>query len=50
MLKRLLTITAGVLAVLTAPIHAFAADASFYQGKTVSYVVATDAGGGYDAK
>ncbi|MGY9105617.1 MAG: hypothetical protein ACKVG0_03625 [Alphaproteobacteria bacterium] len=48
MLKRLLTITAGVLAVLTAPIQAFAADASFYQGKTVSYVVATDAGGGYD--
>jgi tripartite-type tricarboxylate transporter receptor subunit TctC len=48
MVKRLLMITAGVLAVLTAPIHAFAADASFYQGKTVSYVVATDAGGGYD--
>jgi tripartite-type tricarboxylate transporter receptor subunit TctC len=48
MLKCLLTIAAGVFVLLTAPIHAFAADASFYQGKTVTYVVATDPGGGYD--
>ncbi|MEE8438916.1 MAG: tripartite tricarboxylate transporter substrate-binding protein [Micropepsaceae bacterium] len=48
MLKRLLTIAAGVAVALTAPISAFAADASFYEGKTVTYIVATDPGGGYD--
>ena len=48
MLKRLLTIAAGVAVALTAPISALAADASFYEGKTVTYIVATDPGGGYD--
>ncbi len=48
MLKRLLMVAAGVAVALAAPISAFAADASFYQGKTVTYIVATDPGGGYD--
>lgn len=48
MLKRLLTASACVVVALGACPHAFAADAAFYRGKTVTYIVATDPGGGYD--
>ena len=48
MLKRYLTIATGVVVALAAPHQACAADASFYQGKTVTYIIATAVGGGYD--
>lgn len=49
MLKRLLTAALGALAAIAAASpHATAADADFYDGKTVTYIVATDPGGGYD--
>jgi hypothetical protein len=49
MLKRLLTIATGLALALgvAAPASA-AADANFYRGKTLNYIVATGAGGGYD--
>jgi tripartite-type tricarboxylate transporter receptor subunit TctC len=45
MLKRCLTIALGTLFV-SAP--AFAADADYFKGKTLTYIVATGPGGGYD--
>ena len=48
MLKRLLTAALGAVVALAVGPDAFAADASFFRGKTVSYIVATDPGGGYD--
>ncbi|MCZ6894152.1 MAG: tripartite tricarboxylate transporter substrate-binding protein [Gammaproteobacteria bacterium] len=48
MLKRLLTAAAGLIVAFAACPPAIAADAAFYRGKTVTYIVATDPGGGYD--
>lgn len=48
MLKRLLTAALGLALAFAAFSPAFAADAEFYRGKTVTYIVATDPGGGYD--
>lgn len=45
MLKRLLAI---VLAVLLVPVSASAASNDMFRGKTITYIVATTAGGGYD--
>ena len=45
MLKRLLAI---VVAVLLVPGSAFAASNEMFRGKTITYIVATTAGGGYD--
>ena len=50
MLKRLFAAALGVgLALaLAAPSSAAPADANYYKGKTITYIVATGAGGGYD--
>jgi tripartite-type tricarboxylate transporter receptor subunit TctC len=50
MLKRLFAAAVGVgLALaLAAPSSAAPADANYFKGKTVTYIVATGAGGGYD--
>jgi len=45
MLKRLLMATCGAL-LLASP--ALAADADYFKGKTITYIVATGPGGGYD--
>src|SRR5262245_18363515 len=47
MMKRLFAAALGVGLLLSAPSWA-AADANYFKGKTVTYVVATGAGGGYD--
>lgn len=46
--KKLLS-TAFVLICLTSPVFAAPADYGFFNGKTVTYIVATKPGGGYDA-
>ena len=48
MRKRMLTVSAALMLVCSVPLKVFAADTSFYEGKTVTYIVATAAGGGYD--
>lgn len=48
MQKRLLIAALGVFLSFLAVPAAVAADANFYRGKTVTYIVATDPGGGYD--
>lgn len=40
---------AGLGLVITAPVLAASNPADFYKGKTVTYIVATSAGGGYDS-
>jgi tripartite-type tricarboxylate transporter receptor subunit TctC len=47
MLKRLCAMVAGAAVMLAAPAFA-AADANYFRGKTVTYIVATGPGGGYD--
>jgi tripartite-type tricarboxylate transporter receptor subunit TctC len=46
--RRVLPLALGVLAAVAAPAAA-QTGADFYKGKTVTYIVATSAGGGYDA-
>src|SRR5579864_5034167 len=46
MLKRLLAMSVGALLALSAPAQA---DSDLFKGKTITYIVATGAGGGYDA-
>jgi tripartite-type tricarboxylate transporter receptor subunit TctC len=48
MLKRLFAAALGVGLALAAPASAAPADANYFKGKTINYVVATGAGGGYD--
>src|SRR5262245_23935566 len=48
MLKRLFAAALGVGLALSAPALAAPADANYFKGKTVTYIVATGAGGGYD--
>ncbi len=48
MMKRLFAAALGVGLLLAAPTWAAPADANYFKGKTVTYVVATGAGGGYD--
>ena len=45
MLKRLLAIVAAALLI---PASAFAASNEMFRGKTITYIVSTTAGGGYD--
>src|SRR2546423_5246916 len=47
MLKQLIAAGLGVALFCTAP--AFAADSSYFRGKTVTYIVSTGPGGGYDS-
>jgi len=46
MLRRLLAIAFGAVLCLAVPAHA---DSDMFKGKTITYIVATGAGGGYDA-
>jgi tripartite-type tricarboxylate transporter receptor subunit TctC len=48
MLKGLFAAALGVALALTVPASSAPADASYFKGKTVNYIVATGAGGGYD--
>ena len=48
MLKCLLTIAFGVVVALAVPHPASAADADYFRGKTITYIIATGPGGGYD--
>lgn len=47
MLKQLLAASLGVVLFCTAP--AIAADSGYFRGKTVTYIVSTGPGGGYDS-
>ncbi len=47
MLKQALALAAGLAFLCSAP--CFAADPDFFRGKTVTYIVATGPGGGYDS-
>lgn len=47
MLMRVLALTAGVALLWTAPV--FAADSGYFRGKTITYIVSTGPGGGYDS-
>src|SRR5690242_19516034 len=46
MLKRVLALIAGVAVFWSAP--GYTADSGYFRGKTVTYIVATGPGGGYD--
>jgi tripartite-type tricarboxylate transporter receptor subunit TctC len=46
MLKRVLALMAGVALLWSAP--GFAADSGYFRGKTITYIVSTGPGGGYD--
>jgi tripartite-type tricarboxylate transporter receptor subunit TctC len=48
MLKALFAAALGVGLALAVPASAAPADANYFKGKTVNYIVATGAGGGYD--
>ena len=48
MLKRLFAAALGLALAWTLPVLAAPADANYFKGKTINYVVATGAGGGYD--
>ena len=47
MLKRFVATALGLTVLLAAP--AFAADSEMFKGKTITYIVATGPGGGYDS-
>src|SRR5512134_3507201 len=48
MLKRLFAVVLAVSFACAAQAMAAPADANYFKGKTVTYIVATGAGGGYD--
>jgi tripartite-type tricarboxylate transporter receptor subunit TctC len=48
MAKRSLLLAACAALLLAAPIRALAADGNIFQGRTITYIIATAPGGGYD--